>query len=326
MESFRFPPKQKIDAANRRRNREGEAPAEPKLTETVKILFHPETSFKNARKILSSRGVIIEATRAGFDFRQTLDSVTLPADQIQSLAEEDSIFLITEVDQPAEPANINAQDTSNVDEIQPGGIAGYDLDGTGVTVGMWDMGFVRFRHEQIIGRATQEDWNSSEYFNDHASHVAGTIVGSGRGNAQAEGMAPNATLLCWDTANDLSEVDANAHRISVSNHSYTYGACSGKSGNTEQKVSASDRHGNYNSRTRDWDRVVADHDLIVVRAAGNEREPSAVLSAEDKLESPVGVMVSGEQEASGYDTIPSPSVAKNIITVGAINDLTDDPP
>ncbi|MFH1739976.1 MAG: S8 family serine peptidase, partial [bacterium] len=321
-----IPHEAKIDAAIRRRNREGEPPGEPKVVENIKVIFHPETSFKNARKILSYHGVIIEATRAGFDFRQTLDSVTLPTHQIESLAEEDSVFLITEVDPPAEPANINAQDTSNVDEIQPGGTTGYDLDGTGVTVGMWDMGFVRFRHEQIVDRATQKDWNSSEYFNDHASHVAGIIAGNGTGNSQAEGMAPNATLLCWDTANDLSEVDTNARRISVSNHSYTYSACSGHTGNMEQKVCAADRHGNYNSRARDWDRIVADHDLIVVRAGGNEREPSAVLSSKGKTESSIAVIASGEQEASGYDTIPSPSVAKNIITVGAINDLTDDPP
>ncbi|MFH1742995.1 MAG: hypothetical protein ABIH23_28655, partial [bacterium] len=72
--------------------------------------------------------------------------------------------------------NTNAADTSNVDEIQPGGLAGYDLDGTGVTVGMWDSGFVRFTHEQVIGRATQEDWNSSGQFNAHSTHVAGIIA------------------------------------------------------------------------------------------------------------------------------------------------------
>ncbi|MFH1742994.1 MAG: hypothetical protein ABIH23_28650, partial [bacterium] len=171
-----IPAKAKIDARMRQKTREGEAPAEPKLSKTIKLLFHPETSFDEARKILLSHNAILEATQTGFDFRQTLDSVTLPTHQIESLAEEDSIFLITEVDPPSQPANTNAQDTSNVDEIQPGGIAGYNLDGTGVTVGMWDSGFVRFTHEQVIGRATQEDWNSSGQFNAHSTHVAGIIA------------------------------------------------------------------------------------------------------------------------------------------------------
>ncbi|MFH1738253.1 MAG: S8 family serine peptidase, partial [bacterium] len=292
----------------------------------VKVIFFEETSFQQAREILLTHGAILEATQTEFDFRQTIDSVTLPADQIESLAEEDSVFLITKVDPPAEPANINAQDTSNVDEIQPGGITDYDLDGTGVTVGMWDSGPVRVTHEQIRGRATQEDSNSTGEFNDHACHVAGIIAGDGTGNIEAEGMAPNATLLCWDTRNDLSEIDANAHRISVSNHSYIYGTRSGHAGNAERTVYAPYDNGNYNSRAQSWDQIVLDHDLIVVRAAGNGRRSLPPPSEENQAESSVGVLMVDEEETSGYDTILPSAVAKNIITVGAIHDLTDEPP
>ena len=302
MSATSIPPDAKIDASILRRLRSGERKAKPQALQSVKVLFFAPMSFENARKILGTHGAILEATRTSFDFRQTLDSVRLPADRVRSLAEEESVFLITEVDPPAEPANIDAQDTSNVDEIQPRGHAGYDLDGTGVTVGLWDAGRVRVTHEQIRGRATQEDQLAVEGFDNHSCHVAGIVAGNGTGNAEAEGMAPGATLLSWDTAHDLSEVDANADRISVSNHSYTYGVPSADAGSEEREVAASDFRGRYGSRAQAWDRIVLDRDLIVVRAAGND------------------------QGESGYDTLISPAVAKNVITVGAIRDLTDEPP
>ncbi|HPO09280.1 MAG TPA: S8 family serine peptidase, partial [bacterium] len=326
-----IPSEAKIDTGIRERIGEGEAPAErqvsgkrpsspPKIggdtegvditqpesqaTETVKVLFYPETSFNDSRRTLLAHSAILEATRTGFDFRQTFNSVTLPVDQIRSLAEEDSVFLITEIDPPAKPANLDAQDTSNVDEIQPGGIAGYNLDGTGVTVGMWDSGFIRFTHEQVIGRATQEDWNSAPYFNAHSCHVAGIIAGNGKGNAQAEGMAPNATLLCWETTNDLNEIDTNAHRISVSNHSYVSGISPVQTGNTGRTVATSNYNGVYSSQTQAFDRLAADHNLIMVMAAGNARKTSGI---------------------DGYDSLPS-GTAKNVITVGAIHDRIEEPP
>ena len=268
---------------------------------SVKILFFPGTSFEQAQGILKTHGAVLNATQTGFDFRQTIDSVSIPPCRIQSLAEEDSVFLIMELDPPVEPTNVNAADTSNVDEIQPGGLSGYGLDGTGVSVGIWDVGPVRLTHEQIQGRATQEDTDAKGEYHDHASHIAGTIAGSGAGNPLAKGMAPNATLLCWLSVSDLGTAEVNAHRISVSNHAYAssvdsiYGA----------KASPYSNGNRYDSRCQGWDAIAADHGLIIVRSAGNDRSPS----------SPVQ-----------YKTVISPAVAKNLITVGAVEDLLDEPP
>ncbi len=205
--------------------------------------------------------------------------------------------IIVHADSLLRPANLNAQDTSNIDDIQPGGITGYDLDGSGVSVGMWDAGAVRVRHEQIAGRATQEDIDTT-FYNEHASHIAGIIAGNGTNNPDAKGMAPNATLFCWDNINDLAEVDANASRISVSNHSYR----SSQRNSEKSELSGNSRIKLSQTKTQAWDQIVYDRDLIVVRPAGNERQ--------------------GEE----YNTLTHGAVPKNVITVGAIHDLTDEPP
>ncbi|MFH1739690.1 MAG: S8 family serine peptidase [bacterium] len=303
---------------------------EPKALETVKILFHPETSFKEVQRVLLAHNAVLAATQTGFDFRQTVNSITIPSQQLESLAGEEITYLITKIDPPPIPMNLNAQDTSNVDEIHPRGETGYNLTGAGVTVGIWDVGPVRLTHEQLIGRATQEDSYYQAPYHVHATHVAGTIVGSGAGIYSATGMAPRANLLCFDSGRDLAEAEENAYRISVSNHSYASGI-----GPEQSEVAVTsdlyDSHGNYYSGAQAWDQIVMDHDLTVVRAAGNERRwltppygppPWANPAAETSK----NILVDNEMRLWGYDTMLNVAVAKNVISVGAIEDLVDESP
>ncbi len=280
--------------------------------QTVKVLFYPDTSFEQAQEALIAHGAILEATRTRFDYQQTLDSVSLPAEALPSLAGEDCVFLITEVDPPAEALNVNARDTSNLDEIQPGGITGYNLTGAGVGVGIWDVGAVRLSHVEFEGRATQEDGKSLGFYDAHATHVAGIIGAGGVGPQSATGMAPDARLYCFDTGNDLYEAEKYADRISVSNHSYASSLREEESVTPTSSSYISSLNGKYISRSQAWDNVVKRRDLIVVRAAGNERryllEPGAATSA------------------IAYNTILPVATSKNVVTVGAVEDLTDEPP
>ena len=303
----------------------------------VKILFFPDTTFSEAFVILQAHGAISETTRDSFDYHQTLNSVSIPSQNIRGLAAEESIFLITETDPPLRPCNLDAQDTSNIDEIHPtGGISGYDLDGTGVNIGLWDTGTIRSTHEQIRGRAVNIDRDTGPFF--HSTHVAGTIAGSGAGNLQAQGMAPNAMLYCWSYHNDLNEMEQNADLISVSNHSYAtsvgwnYDELSMQwkwYGNPKLSPYESHLLGRYQYKNGAFDRIVREHNIISIAAAGNQRNSLGAFpmgSLGGAMQSSADSQTAVPFNDLGYDTINPIGVAKNIITVGAVVDLTHEPP
>lgn len=99
-----------------------------------------------------------------------------------------------------------------------------NINGNGITLGIWDGGNVRTTHREFTrgngtSRVTQRD-NTSTGFNFHATHVAGTMVAAGV-NASARGMAPGALLEAHDWTNDLAEMTAAARNgLLISNHSY----------------------------------------------------------------------------------------------------------
>jgi hypothetical protein len=70
--------------------------------------------------------------------------------------------------------------------------APYSLDGSGVTVFVYDGGTVRASHNDYSGRATLIDGDSTSF---HATHVAGTVGGDGSANFNHRGMAPGVSIL-----------------------------------------------------------------------------------------------------------------------------------
>lgn len=168
----------------------------------------------------------------------------------------------------------------------------YSLDGTGIKVGVWDGGLVRSTHVEFNGRVTRK--NSGSAHDDHGTHVAGTIAATGV-QANAKGMAPKATIDSYDWNNDYSEMTAagaasagDTARIPLSNHSYGYGAFDADMGRYEREA-------------RDTDAITASLPFyLIFWAAGNEQDD---LTAK-----------------GGYQSITFNGLAKNIVTVGAVND------
>ncbi len=304
----------------------------------VLVMFHPGTMFNQAKQALLNHGAILCATQTRFDYHQTMASVAIPRNSIDALAEEDCVMLITEIEPPIVPCNINAQDTSNIDEIQPDGSTGYNLGGSGVTVGVWDPSGVRTTHTELIGRAKQVDNAKVSHY--HSTHVAGTIGASGINGKKTRGMAPNVNLLCWNSSADIYEMDANAHRITASNHSYSsavgweFNEEDNKwhwYGNTDVCGYQSHWFGMYSTHSRAFDKIVYDHDLLIVVSAGNNRnQQPPVIGASYILND--GPETSNEprgidgEEDDGYDTMNPISLGKNVIAVGAINDILIEPP
>jgi hypothetical protein len=79
--------------------------------------------------------------------------------------------------------NATAARTISTNKVIPTGISGLDLDGSGVRMGEWDGGGVRSTHREFApasgtgSRTTQIDNVTTT--NQHATHVAGTILAKG---------------------------------------------------------------------------------------------------------------------------------------------------
>ena len=168
----------------------------------------------------------------------------------------------------------------------------YSLDGTGVKVGVWDGGSIRSTHRELAGRITKK--NASVAADDHATHVAGTIGAAGS-DANAKGMAPKAVIDSYDWDNDYAEmalagtaVASDLSSITISNHSYGYWA-------------SSQDMGRYETEAKNVDALAyALPFFLPFWAAGNEQDSLTALG--------------------GYQSVTFNSVAKNILTIGAVND------
>ncbi|MCK5190981.1 MAG: hypothetical protein KAR12_13090 [Methylococcales bacterium] len=116
--------------------------------------------------------------------------------------------------------NSDAADTVSTEKVWPGGSAGLNLNGSGMTVGEWDGGAIFAGHWDFNGRVTQVDGATS--VSGHSTHVAGTLIGSGEGlDPRSRGMAYAAQLNAWDWNSDTAEMaSAAADGLLLSNHSY----------------------------------------------------------------------------------------------------------
>jgi len=230
---------------------------------------------------------------------------------------------------------VSAQTISS-SRVYPGESLGFQLTGNGITVALWDAGRVRNTHQELQGRVTQRDGASA--LNDHATHVAGTMIASGV-RPQARGMAWEAQLYAHDWNNDLSEMTARAlEGIQVSNHSY--GTAAGWTynnrgdgrwswyGNPADNSPEDRNFGRYDSRAREWDELVAYAPYFLpVKSAGNDRGegPASQPIQHWEFINNSWRLVSTVREkdggSDGYDCIPTYANAKNILTVGAVNDI-----
>ncbi|KAF2519545.1 S8 family serine peptidase [Flavobacterium salilacus subsp. salilacus] len=190
--------------------------------------------------------------------------------------------------------NTGSARTSRVDRINSGGSAGLSLDGQDMLIGIWDDDAVRKFHQDLTGRANQMD--SANEIGNHATHVAGTMIGSGVGNSSAKGMAPEADLWANDWNNDTGEMAAQAAQgLLVSNHSYGLAS-----------VPVTYIFGAYIGESYSWDNIVYNAPYYQpVVAAGNDRNADPAMNP----------------SKSGMDLLTQMGVSKNVVVVAAINEV-----
>ena len=146
--------------------------------------FPPKVSSENA-----------EMTSCG-TLRGMLESINgmvveLPAAQIALLAAEDAVQWIEPPLPRMTPVNDSNRALTGADIVQA---PPYELDGSGVTVMVYDGGTARETHVDFEGRLTVHDGSGMD---GHATHVAGTIGGGGVADPVFTGMAPGVTMVSY---------------------------------------------------------------------------------------------------------------------------------
>ncbi|HPF34323.1 MAG TPA: FG-GAP-like repeat-containing protein [Candidatus Krumholzibacteria bacterium] len=268
---------------------------------------------------------------------RTLDASDAPA--ARALREDPSVQLMG-MDRLGWPIyfqtdNLNAARTISTDDVwnAPFNLSGGTLESG--RVGIWDGGGVRLTHQEFGGRVIQVD--GASILSGHATHVAGTIIGAGV-NLAANGMAYAAPLSAHEWTNDNAEMTTAAgNGMLVSNHSY--GVAVGWSWNSTEGawywygnpgISPTEdyRFGFYDADAAGWDALaLAAPSYLVCKSAGNHRNETGptpggthfVYNGTEWVESTA--IRDPDGGATGFDTLSPRSTAKNILVVGAVNDL-----
>ncbi|MEE8168418.1 MAG: S8 family serine peptidase, partial [Candidatus Hydrothermarchaeales archaeon] len=278
------------------RNRDG--------TVNLTVLFFEDTSIDEARQVVQKYGkVTIEPTTGDAWGVAVLEYL------VSELAGEDIVKWVDYSHPPYMSFNDGSRASIGVDVVQ---LPPYNLNGTGVTVAMWEEGHADKTHNDFSGRVIYGD---SASVTEHATHVAGTLMGNGiESNGLYRGMAPNATLITYEwpyiISKLYSETNASIANYSavLSQNSWGYnvhGDCS--------------MMGNYDDWSQAYDNIIYGNAglagvITIVFAAGNERgsDPDGV-----------GGFYCGHYGHT-YNTIVGPGgTAKNVITVGAVKKSRD---
>ncbi|MHC4948140.1 MAG: S8 family serine peptidase, partial [Planctomycetota bacterium] len=281
-------------------------------TVALYVLFHPDVELvpdawalvaghggRVRNDLVSLNGLVVEMPWLGVD----------------ALAAEDGV-------QYVEPALPKFRELNNSNRAITGADAAqgppYGLDGSGVSVMVYDGGYALASHVDFQGRLTVRD---SSTLSDHATHVSGTVGGAGIGNVLYKGMAPAVTIESYgfeqegglqqgflytdpgDLEDDYTEA-INTFGVDISNNSIGT--------NTESNGFPCDWQGDYGVTSSLIDAVVRGSvsggvPFRIVWAAGNERQGSSC---------------DIEGHGDYYSTAP-PAGAKNHLTVGALNSNDD---
>lgn len=260
-----------------------------------------------AARVQALGGTVVEQDEALATLR-----VTLPRKAVRGLAESDAVVWISS-EMPLRTFNNFIRTNARVNDVHA---APYGLSGTGVQLGIWDGGEI-YAHGDFGTRLTVVETGT---ISDHATHVAGTMAGSGlRSSLYAPGMgmpafpvnhfrgvAHGADIIGYDfVAGGLpySEHNAAINTWGIDNSQNSWGA----------DISTANANcalaGNYETYARNYDQIIRGtygRKIPVVFAAGNDRNDA-------------DCGMSGVAPFLNYAIVAPPATAKNVITVGAIN-------
>jgi hypothetical protein len=281
------------------------------------------------------------------NFRQTLKLAKINHWVLQKTLSDGRMLSLQGVDALQNPiyyithSQVSASACTRTNSLYAGGSLGVSLSGSSSAVrdklGLWDGGLVRNSHQEF-GTDRIKQIDAPNYFNEHATHTAGILVGAGV-NKQARGMAFGGNLKVWDFSDDISEMAFAAKGLLVSNHSY--GVLAGWVFNPDRSgiigrddnlkwewwgdstISKSEdyRFGFYDKKSADLDKIAynAPYYLIVKSADNKRNENGPTAGTPYYLRNTNTKSTVSRSRNDAFDTIPMDGNAKNILTVGAID-------
>lgn len=196
----------------------------------------------------------------------------------------------------AKTDNAGAATTARTTSLYSGGSLGLNIQGQGMTAGVWDGDNVRTTHQEFmlgsVSKVSNEDGNSN---GAHATHVAGTISAQGI-LTTVRGVAFNSSVKSYDWTADLGEMLTEASNgLLTSNHSYGFGS-----------LGSAWFYGAYDSRAKEIDQICFNNPFYQpVFSAGNSRNQTPIQNP----------------TKGGYDLVQGHANAKNVISVAAVNEV-----
>lgn len=256
----------------------------------VDVVFHREAGMAVAEaQVVKLGGVVLE--RAEYFERLR---ARVPVGRLKELAGWQWVRAVETMPAPArEMSNATSAMLMGVD----GAREEFGVKGNGVRVAVLDSAGVD-THPDLSGRVLLMGPTS---VSRHATHVAGTIAGSGQSDAGLKGMAPEAQILSYDFYGDVSMKMLRARtemNAAVVNNSW--GAV------VSEGLGNCNSYGTYGVQESELDRIVRNEGLAIVFSIGNDRNDGQCNIA------PRG----------GFHTVGRPGAAKNVLTVGAVNGAT----
>ncbi len=266
----------------------------------IYLLFHPDVSLSDV-----GGGLVADYGGQVRDLLQSINGlvVEIPLSAAYALAEEDAVQWMEFPLPPMDELNSSNRADTGADQAQA---APYNLDGSGITVLVYDGGTALAGHNDFGGRLTTHDSSGTA---DHATHVSGTVGGDGSASAgNNRGMAPAVTILSYGFQYDGSGVFLYSNPGDLE---ADYGAAIGMGAdisnnsigtNTAPNGFDCNITGDYGVTSSLIDAIVAGSlgdPFRIVWSNGNERQTTRC--------------------GSTYATTAPPACAKNHIAVGAYN-------
>ncbi len=250
------------------------------------------------------------------------------------------------------PQSLNAAKTISANKLWPGGGAGYSLTGSGVSVLLYDVGNINISHQEF-GNPSRIQILQNGANGSHATEMAGVISAAGV-NPALKGTAPAATVKYIGASlsgpyNTLGSLIPVVQGLRVGN--YSLGSdlgwaaappvgCSGVywiwwglmhgSDQSEDSYFGKYLYGQYASylgiNNSGYDELTLNvPHYLQIWAAGNYRNigpASGTLHLTTYDCSSANATVRPiNNDAGGYDTLSPTACLKNVLTIGAVNDL-----
>ena len=232
------------------------------------------------------------------------------------------------------PYNLNSAKTISVDKARTNAPAGFGLTGSGIKLGLWDFGVVGTNHVEFtnggLKRVLWIDTNNIPDPTSHSTLMSGTMVAAGV-DAAAQGMAFGAQVLAYYLDGDYAKMGTASvqHGLKISNHSYGPEAGWSKISAAwlgDPSAAEDELFSAYTEFAHDMDHLAyTNMNYLAVWAVGNGRD-AVNGSGQNHQHVGVGGLFTDSHNANytnfgGFGTISLRATAKNIVSVGAIDDL-----